>query len=91
MATRLMGREIFDRGNMWSALDAFHLRIAQVLVKGKGLVNWIHTICIGVYAQTAHRRSAWDVFAEPWMQIRCWGNQRHVRAGPDGHLGQGDA
>ena len=30
-------------------------------------------------------------FAEPWVQIRRWGNQRHTCVRPDGQFGQGDA
>ena len=37
MVTRLMEREIFDTGTMWSELDAFHHRIEHLFVKGKAL------------------------------------------------------
>ena len=39
MVTRLMDREIFDVGNMWSELDAFHLRIEHLFLKGKALTT----------------------------------------------------
>ena len=37
MVTRLIDREIFDTGHMWSELDAFHYHIEHLLLKGKAL------------------------------------------------------
>ena len=61
MVTRMMDREIFDVGNMWSELDAFHQRIEHLFVKGKALTTG-HKSSVGVCVQTARHRSARDFF-----------------------------
>ena len=87
---RLIDREIFDTGNMWSELDPFHHRIEHLFVKGKALSTEYAKTSIGVSARTLQHRRAGNMFVKPWMQIRRRGNQHHTCVGPDGKLGPGD-
>ena len=91
MVTLLMDCEIFGVGNVWSELDAFHLRIEHLFVKGKAL----STGCRRLELAHLRRQRIIEVpgmcFAEPWLQIRRWGNQHHTRAGPDGQFCAGGA